>query len=120
MDTSPTPADLDDTPTLDLSWDEIVARWKRSKARARGGPDRRTQRPRDARGGLSRPPRSTDAREAPGALVASPRRQRNEPGDVEDTRTHLHRRRFRGSVANPGRTILHIIQGPLIVNVRGL
>jgi hypothetical protein len=25
MDATPTPADLDDTPTLELSWDEVVA-----------------------------------------------------------------------------------------------
>jgi len=44
----------------------------------------------------------------------------DEPGNVEDTGIHLHRARFDASLANPGRTILHIIQGPVIVNVRGV
>lgn len=44
----------------------------------------------------------------------------DQPGDVEDTGIHLHRDRFRTSLANPGRTTLHIVQGPVIVNVRGV
>ncbi len=43
-----------------------------------------------------------------------------EPGDMEETGIHLHRDRFHASLANPGRTILHIVQGPVIVNVRGV
>ncbi len=42
------------------------------------------------------------------------------PGNVEDTGIHLHRDRFEESVASLGRTVLHIVQGPVIVNVRGV
>jgi len=44
----------------------------------------------------------------------------DEPGDVEDTGVYLHPDRFQASLANPGRTALHIVQGPVIVNVRGV
>ncbi len=44
----------------------------------------------------------------------------DEPGDVEDTGIHLHHDRFHPSVASLGRTILHIVQGPVVVNVRGM
>jgi len=37
---------------------------------------------------------------------------------MEDTGIHLHRDRFQRSLASPGRGILHIVQGPVIVNVR--
>jgi hypothetical protein len=43
----------------------------------------------------------------------------DEPGDVEDTGIYLHRDRFQASSASPRRTVLHIVQGPVIVNVRG-
>lgn len=38
--------------------------------------------------------------------------------NVEDTGIYLHRDRFRPSLASPGREVLHIVQGPVIVNVR--
>jgi len=44
----------------------------------------------------------------------------DEPGNVEDTGIHLHRERFQASLASPGREVLHIVQGPVIVNVRGV
>jgi len=44
----------------------------------------------------------------------------DELGTVEETGIHLHRDRFAASLANPGRTVLHIVQGPVIVNVRGV
>ncbi len=39
---------------------------------------------------------------------------------VEDAGIHLHRDRFHPSVASLGRRVLHIVQGPVIVNVRGV
>lgn len=43
----------------------------------------------------------------------------DEPGDVEAMGIHLHRDRFEPSLAGPARKVLHIVQGPVVVNVRG-
>jgi hypothetical protein len=43
-----------------------------------------------------------------------------EPGDLEDTGVYLHRDHFHKSIASPGRTVVHIAQGSVIVNVRRL
>ena len=120
MDATPTPADLDDTPTLELSWDEVVAalaalEGARVAVRVveRSDPETLVA---VFRGHLGAP---TPGKH-PTLFWPVQAGSENEPGDVEDTGIHLHRKRFHGSVANPGRTILHIIQGPVIVNVRGL
>lgn len=44
----------------------------------------------------------------------------DEPGDVEGTGIFLRPDRFEASVASLGRAVLHIVQGPVIVNVRGV
>jgi hypothetical protein len=120
MDAAPTSADLDGTPTVELGWDEVLAALAAlENARVavrvveRSDPETLVA---AFRGHLGAP--------TPGKhpTLFWPVRagSEDEPGDVEDTGIHLHRKRFHGSVANPGRTILHIIPGPVIVNVRGL
>ncbi len=42
----------------------------------------------------------------------------DESDDVEDMGVYLERDRFHGSLSSPGRDVLHITQGPVIVNVR--
>jgi len=115
-----TPVDLEHAQAVELSWDEVVAalaalEGSRVAVRVveRSDPEALVA---VFRGHLGAP----TSGKHPTLFWPVRAASEDELGDVEDTGIHLHRDRFHGSVANPGRTILHIIQGPLIVNVRGV
>lgn len=119
MDAIPTPAGLDDAHALELSWEEVVEaltalEGTRVAVRIveRSDPETLVA---VFRGQLQAPTHGKRP------TIFWPVRAAGEAqrGDVEDTGIHLHRERFHGSVASHARRILHIVQGPVIVNVRG-
>jgi len=119
MDASPTQADPHHTQTLELSWDEVIdalnaLEGSRVAIRVVERSDSETLVV-VFRGHLGAP----TVGKRPTFFWPVRAAGEGERGDVEDTGIHLHRDRFEGSLANPGRTVLHIIQGPVIVNVRG-
>jgi len=116
-ETTPTPADAGDSAAHKLSWDEVVqalAALEGSRVAVRvverSDPETLVA---VFRGHLGAPTRGKHP-----TLFWPVRAANGEPGDLEDTGIHLHRDRFQQSVASPGRTVLHILQGPVIVNVR--
>lgn len=120
MDATPAPADLHHTQTLELDWEEVVealAALEGSRVAVRvierSEPEVLVV---VFRGHLGEPTRGKHPTLFWPVRAAS----EDEPGNVEDTGIHLHRDRFQGSLASPGREILHIVQGPVIVNVRGV
>lgn len=120
MDAIPTPADLGDAEALELSWDEVIEaltalEGSRVAVRVveRSDPETLVA---VFRGHLGAP---THARH-PTLFWPVRATSEDELSDVEGPGLFLHRDRFKGSVASPGRTVLHIVQGPLILNVRGL
>lgn len=120
MDAIPTPADLHHTQVLELGWDEVVEaltalEGSRVAVRVveRGGPETLVV---VFRGRLG----ARTGGKQPTTLFWPVRAaSEDEAANVEDTGIHLHRDRFDGSLASPGRDVLHIVQGPVIVNVRG-
>lgn len=120
MDDTPKPPDLHHTQTLELSWDEVVealAALEGSRVAVRvverSEPETLVA---VFRGHLGAPMRG----KSPTLFWPVRAASEDEPGNVEDTGIHLHRDRFHGSFASPGREVLHIVQGPVIVNVRGV
>ncbi len=120
MDPNPTPADPDDADALELGWDGVVAaltalEGSRVAVRIveRSEPETLVAVFRGHLGALTHGKHPT---------LFWPVRAagEDEPGNVEDTGIHLHRDRFHPSVASLGQTVLHIVQGPVIVNVRGV
>lgn len=119
MDTTPPAPDPHHTQTLELSWAQVVdalvaLEGSRVAVRIveRGEPERLVA---VFRGHLAAP---THGR--PRTLFWPVRAAgEDEPGDAEGTGIHLHQDRFQASLASPGRNVLHIIQGPVIVNVCG-
>ncbi|MGI8622136.1 MAG: hypothetical protein ACR2NB_01310 [Solirubrobacteraceae bacterium] len=119
MDATPTP-DPHHTQTLELSWEEVVealAALEGSRVAVRvverGDPETLVVVFRGHLGAAKRGKRPT--------LFWPVRATReDEPRNVEDTGIHLHPDRFQGSLASPGREVLHIVQGPVIINVRGV
>jgi len=120
MDATPASADLHYTQALELGWDEVVEALRtlegsRVAVRVieRSEPEALVV---VFRGHLGAP------KEGKHPTLFWPVRaaSEDEPGNVEDTGIHLHRDLFQGSLASPGREILHIVQGPVIVNVRGV
>ncbi len=118
-DASSTQADPHHTQTLELSWDEVIdalsaLEGSRVAIRVivRSNPETLVA---VFRGHLGAP---TEGKH-PTLFWPVRAAGEDERGDVEDAGVHLHRDRFEGSLANPGSTVLHIIQGPVIVNVRG-
>ncbi len=118
--TTATPADPRHTQTIELGWDEVVEALtaligSRVAVRVVDQSDPETL-VAVFRGHLGAPTLGKHPTVFWPVRAAS----ENKPGNVEDTGIHLHRDRFDASLANPGRTVLHIIQGPVIVNVRGV
>jgi hypothetical protein len=120
MDATPTPAGLDDAQATELNWDEVLealAALEGSRVAVRvverSDPETLVVVFRGHLGAATRGKHPTLF--WPVRAVGE-----DEPGDVEDTGIHLHRDRFHPSVASLGRTVLHIVQGPVIVNVRGI
>ncbi len=118
--TTATPADPHHTQTLELGWDEVIEALtalvgSRVAVRVVDQSDPETL-VAVFRGHLGTP---TDGKH-PTVFWPVRAASENEPGDVEDTGIHLHRDSFQASLANFGRTILHIVQDPVIVNVRGV
>lgn len=119
MEASGTPADPHHTQTLELGWDEVVqalAALEGSRVAIRvverSDPETLVA---VFRGHLGAPTHGKQ----PTVFWPVHAASEDQPGNVEDTGIHLHRDRFHTSLANPGRTTLHIVQGPVIVNVRG-
>jgi hypothetical protein len=119
MDAMPPGADRDHTHE-ELSWEEVVealAALERVRVAVRvvepGDPERLVA---VFRGHLGAPTNKGQQ------TVFSPLRVtgEEEPGDLEDTGVYLRRDRFHKSIASPGRTVVHIVQGSVIVNVRRL
>lgn len=120
MDASPTRGDPHHTQALELSWEEVVeALGALEGSRVAVRVIERTE-PEALvvvfRGHLGAP----TAGKHPTLFWLVHATSEDEPGNVEDTGIHLHRDRFQGSLASPGREILHIVQGPVIINVRGV
>ncbi|MEO8689454.1 MAG: hypothetical protein ABI611_14740 [Solirubrobacteraceae bacterium] len=120
MDTTSEPADPHHTQTLELSWDEVVEALEalegsRVAVRVieRSAPETLVA---VFRGHLGAPTRG----KRPTLFWPVRAASEDEPDNVEDTGIHLHRDRFHGSLSSPGRDVLHIVQGPVIVNVRGV
>ncbi|MDQ2894775.1 MAG: hypothetical protein M3Y09_03905 [Actinomycetota bacterium] len=120
MDATTAAADPRHTQTLELSWDEVVQaltalQGTRVAVRVvqRGEPETLVA---VFRGHLG----TSRAGKRPTLFWPVSAGAEDELGTVEETGIHLHRERFEASLANPGRTVLHIIQGPVIVNVRGV
>ncbi len=120
MEATPTSADPHHTQTLELSWEEVVqalTELEGSRVVVRivehSEPERLVA---VFRGHLRAPTHGKD----PTLFWPVHAAGEDDPGDVEDIGIHLHRDRFHASLANPGRTVLHIVQGPVIVNVRGV
>lgn len=119
MDAIPTPADLRHTQTLELGWDEVVealGALQGSRVAVRvvesSDPEALVVVFRGQLGAATQGKHPT--------LFWPVRAAGEDLGHVEETGVHLHRDRFQGSLASPGRTVLHIVQGPVIVNVRGI
>ncbi len=120
VEVTDTPADPHHTQTLELSWDEVVQaltalEGSRVAVRVvqRSEPETLVA---VFHGHLGAPTQGKQPTVFwPVRVVGE-----DQPGDVEETGIHLHRGRFQGSLANPGRTTLHIVQGAVIVNVRGV
>lgn len=120
MDAPPAPAATGDTRSSELSWDEVVEaltalEGSRVAVRvvARSDPETLVA---VFRGHLGAATRGKD----PTLFWPVHAASEDGPGDVEDTGIYLYRGRFHASVASLGRTVLHIVQGPVIVNVRGV
>ncbi|MGI8557910.1 MAG: hypothetical protein ACR2ND_06330 [Solirubrobacteraceae bacterium] len=120
MDSTSTAADPHHTQTLELGWDEVLEaltalQGTRVAVRVveRGDPEMLVA---VFRGHLGAPTRGRKPTVFWPVRAAS----EDEPDDMEDTGIHLHRDRFQASLASPGREVLHIVQGPVIVNVRGV
>lgn len=119
MDASRKTADTDDAHALELGWDEVneaLAALEGSRVAVRvlaSDPETLVA---VFRGHLEAPTRAKHPTLFWPVRAAS----EDELADVEETGIYLHRDRFRGSVASLGRTVLHIVQGPVIVNVRGV
>ncbi len=120
MEATPAPEGLDEAQVIELSWDETIEaltalEGSRVAVRVveRSDPETLVAVFRGLLGAATHGKRPT---------VFWPVRaaSEGEPGDVEETGIYLHRDRFQRSVASLGRTVLHIVQGPVIVNVRGV
>lgn len=119
MGATPTPPDPHHTETLELSWDEVVealAALEGSDVAVRvverSDPETLVAVFRGHLGAPTGEQRTLFWPVRPGSEDA--------PGNVERTGIYLHRDRFQRSLASPGREVLHIVQGPVIVNVRGV
>jgi len=115
-----TATDPHHTQTLELSWEEVVEalaalEGTRVAVRVveRGDPEMLVA---VFRGHLGAPTRG----KRPTLFWPVRAASEDEPGNVEATGIHLHRDRFQASLASPGREVLHIVQGTVIVNVRGV
>lgn len=120
MEATTTPADPHHTQTLELSWDGVVQaltalEGSRVAIRIvqRSEPETLVA---VFRGHLGAP----TSGHQPTLFCPVHAVSEDQPGDVEDAGIHLHRDCFHTSLADPGRTTLHIVQGPVIVNVRGV
>lgn len=120
MQAAATPAGPHHTQTLELSWDEVVQaltalEGSRVAVRVveRSHPETLVV---VFRGHLG----AATSGKRPTLFWPVHATSEDELDNVEDPGIHLHRDRFQGSLANPGRTVLHIVQGAVIVNVRGV
>lgn len=120
MDITPTPADPHHTQTLQLSWEEVVdalaaLEGTRVAVRVveRSDPEVLIAVFRGQLGAVTQGKRPTLFWPV---LAAS----EDQSSNVEDTGIYLHRDRFQPSLTSPGRKVLHVVQGPVIVNVRGV
>ncbi|MGI8595330.1 MAG: hypothetical protein ACR2ML_13395 [Solirubrobacteraceae bacterium] len=118
MNATPTPADPHHTQTVELGWEEIVEALAALESSCvavriveRGDRERLVA---VFRGHL----RAPTGGKHPTIFWPVHAAGEDAPGNVEDTGVYLQRDRFHGSLASPGRDVLHILQGPVIVNVR--
>lgn len=117
MDVTPISADPHHTQTLELGWEEVVQALTELEGLRvvvrvveHSEPERLVA---VFRGHLGSPTHGKDPTLFWPVHAAG-------PGGVEDVGIHLHPDRFHVSLANPGRTVLHIVQGAVIVNVRSV